>query len=320
VWCGSPDAYYSFATASGAFILVTSKQVYFDVQLVVMKTLVLALRPSCAALMVFFAVSTASAGNILDFLFPPSDLQAITVTDFTSEGSLRRLPTPEKPVYYTAISAGYRDFGGIKAGEKPIARQVVDQTMLKILAKQGYLPAREGQRPDILLAWTWGTLNVERSPIISGYSARLNERQMLRFLGGAKLGLVSQHRSDPFPEQTLLPGLLDCSAEGRNLSDVAADDLYVAAVAAYAVELTESKHAVLLWNTRISCPSRGFWLPEALPAMLAIGGPFIGRETSKPVWIRASDKFRPDIKLGDPKLIEYLEHQQSTVVKVGPSS
>lgn len=285
-----------------------------------MKTLTLVLRPSCAVLLFFFFGSVASAGNILDFLFPPRDLEAITVTDFTAEGSLLRLPTPDKPVYYTAISAGYRDLGGLKGGEKPIARQIVDRTMLKILAKQGYLPAREGQRPDIVLAWTWGTLNVERSPEFNGYSARLNERQMLRFLGGAKLGLVSQNRSDPFPEPMLLPGLLDCTAEGRNLSDVASDDLFVATVAAYAVELNASKHAVLLWNTRISCPSRGFWLPDALPAMLAIGGPFIGRETNKPVWIRATDKFKPDIKLGDPKLIEYLEHQQSTVVKVGPSS
>jgi len=285
-----------------------------------MKTLVFGLRSSCAVLAILFSASVASAGNIIDFLFPPRDLEAITVTDFTAEGNQRRVPTPENPVYYTAISAGYRDLGGIKAGERPIARRTVDQTMLKILAKQGYLPAREGQRPDIVLAWTWGTMNVERSPIINGFSARINERQMLRFLGGAKLGLVSQNRSEPFPEVMLLPGLLDCSAEGRVLNEVASDDLFVAAIAAYAVELNASKHAVLLWNTRISCPSRGFWLPEALPAMLAIGGPFIGRETNKPVWIRATDKFKPDIKLGDPKLIEYLERQQSTIVEAGPSS
>jgi hypothetical protein len=261
----------------------------------------------------------ASAGGLIDFLFPKHELQAITVTDFTPAGLHWRQPSPAAPLYYAAVSAGYRDFGGIMAGEHMISRQIVNQTMLKVLAKQGYLPARPNQRPDVVLLWTWGTMNAERvNYSVSGYSAQINAWQILRFLGGDKLGLTSKYR-DPFPELTLSPGLIYQGGEARNFIDASSDDYFVAVIAAYDVNLRNLKHAVLLWNTRISCPSRGFWLPDAFPGMLAIATPYIGRETTKPVWIRATEKFKPEVRLGDLKVVEYLESNQTAVVDTGPS-
>ena len=260
-----------------------------------------------------------SARSLLDFLFPQPELQTITVTDFTPAGRLRRLPSPNAPVYYAAVSAGYRDFGGLIGGERPVSREVVNKTMLKVLAKQGYLPAAAGQRPEIVLLWTWGTMNVDRLRISPDLPAvQLNERQMRLFLGGEKLGVVSR-TPDPFPEQTLLPGLLYASGDARNLLDIATDNLYVVQIAAYDTRLKDPKHGTLLWNTRISCPARGFWLPEALPAMLAMASSNIGRETAKPVWVRATEHFRPEIKLGDLKVVEYLDSEKPAVSNVGPS-
>ncbi len=241
------------------------------------------------------------------------------MTDFTPAGLQRRQPSPAAPVYYAAVSAGYRDFGGIVAGEHMISRQIVNQTMLKVLAKQGYLPAGPNQRPDLVLLWTWGTLNAERLNIsANGYSPQINDRRILRFLGGDKLGLTSKY-ADPFPELTLSPGLIYQGGEARNFLDAASDDYFVAVIAAYDVNLRDLKHAELLWNTRISCPSRGFWLPEAFPGMLAIATPYIGRETTKPVWIRATEHFKPEVRLGDLKVLEYLESNQAAVVDAGPS-
>ncbi len=68
-----------------------------------------------------------------------------------------------------------------------------------------------------------------------------------------------------------------------------------------------------MWLTKISCPSRGLALPEALPAMLAIAGPNIGRETAKPVWVKAAEQFRTEVKIGDPSVVEYLDPQQLPV-------
>ena len=258
------------------------------------------------------------AGRLRDFLLPRHELQAITVTDFTPAGLQRRVPSPTTPLYYAAVNAGYRDFGGIMAGERMISSQVVNQTMLKVLAKQGYLPAGPNQRPDVILLWTWGTLNTERRHYpTDGYSPQINDRQILRFLGGEKLGLVSKY-ADPFPEQTLMPGLFYRGSEAQSFIDASSDDYFVAVISAYDVNLSDLKHAQLLWNTRISCPSRGFWLPEAFPAMLAIATPYIGRETAKPVWVRATDKFKPEVKLGDLQIVEYLENNQSAVVDLPP--
>lgn len=265
-------------------------------------------------------VPAVFAGNLLDFLLPQPDLQTITVTDFTPAGRLRRVPSPSSPIYYAAVSAGYRDLGGIIAGERPVAREVVDKTVLKVLAKQGYLPASQDQQPDIMLIWTWGTLNAERLNIFPNWpTLQINERQMQLFLGGDKVGVASRF-SDPFPEQMLTPGLMYATGEARNLLDIAKDNLYVVVIAAYDTRLNEHKHGVLLWNTRISCPARGFWLPEALPAMLAIASPNIGRETSKPVWLRATERFRPEIKIGDLKVVEYLESEKPAVAEVGPAN
>jgi hypothetical protein len=258
-----------------------------------------------------------SNAGILDFLLSKDELQAITVTDMTQAGSFHRPATPEKPVYFVAVSAGFINLGGAKAGEKPVSRELVNKTMLKALAKQGYLPASAGHEPDIVLVWSWGTMNAERSPFMT-MSTPLNHRQIMRFLGGEKFGYPSI-RNDAFREYDLVPGLMP-GGDLDVLLDVAKNDLFIAVINAYDVKRDDLKKPVMLWHTRVSCPSRGYWLSEAMPAMLAIASPFIGRETAKPVWIRATDKFRPDIQLGDTKLVEYIERGNPPVLEIGPSS
>ncbi len=275
---------------------------------------------ACLIALTGWAVPDGNAGPLRDFFFPGGELQAITVTDFTAAGRQRRLPTPSEPVYYAAVSAGYRDFGGVMAGERPISREVVNKTVLKVLAQQGYLPTDANHRPEIILLWSWGTLNAEKlSSGPNGYTAHLNQSQMVSFLGGYKLGLAPAF-VDPFFRETLAPGLFHFGSDAQNLLGAAEDNCYVAVIAAYDLKLRDPKHGVLLWNTRISCPARGFWLPDALPGMLAIASPYIGRDTPRPVWVRATDKYKPEVKLGDLKLLEYLESNQAPVLSAGPSN
>ena len=258
--------------------------------------------------------ATAPAG-FLDVLFPGYELEAITVTEMTPAGALLPSASPADPVYYAAVSGGYLNLGGIKAGEKPVQRQLVNEALLKALAKQGYLPASEQHPAEIVLVWTWGTLNTQRS-LIAPFSTPSNHQELLRFLGGEKVGLGSR-LNDAFPEQTLLPGLIYDGFDAERLIEAAKDDLYFLVVTAYDARSQDAKRPITLWTTRISSPSRGFWLPEVMPAMVAIGSPYIGRDTAKPVWIRATEKFTPDIKLGDTRIVEYLSSQTPNVVEVG---
>jgi hypothetical protein len=266
-------------------------------------------------------VPASFAGSLFEWFNGPRDLEAITVTDVSPAGKQLGEPSPEKPLYFAAISGGYHDYGAYKAGEKRLARRAADETVLKVLAKQGYLPAGPGQEPDLILAWRWGTFNTEYFLAPNGYTYRGHHGAKLRFLGGYKLGLSDPHDS-PFPEQTLATGLSFQSHDGSILDSLAEADLYVAVITAYAPKLSDAKRSVVLWRTRISCPATGFWLPEAFPSMLAIAAPYIGRETKEPVRIRASDRFNPEVNYGELQLVEYLKNQSSppVVLEVGPSS
>ncbi len=276
-----------------------------------------ALLVACASLI--FA-GPASAGGLFDLFLPKNDLETFTVTDFTPEGRTRRQPTPDNPVYYVAVSAGYVDLGGIKAGEKPMPRDLMNSTVMKALAKQGFLPVPPGKTPDVIVVWKWGTMNTIITPLNLGMggsvSIQVNEAAIQRFLGGKKLGLVGSNAND-FHEYSLSPGLRFASGPAGALLSAARDDLYVAAISAYDWKPDAQGRPVALWNTRVGAPSRGFWMPTALPAMVAIATPFIGRETDRPMWIKAAEHYKPDIKIGDPEVIAYLERGKSVVENVG---
>ncbi len=278
------------------------------------------LRRSIAVVILAHTFGSSASAGILEWIFPKHDVQVIAVTDTTPAGALRRKVTPENPVYYQAVSAGYRDFGGIIAGDKIPPKDEVMKTIAKVLAKQGYLPGSAEHPPSLIVIWTWGTLNTDRMPTADGDEGRqINRQQMMRFLGGYKLGLITKE-PDPFHQDLLMPGAMFRDADSEMIADLATDDLYVAAISAYDYNAATKSQKVLLWTTKISCPSRGLAMNETLPAMLALAGPHIGRETVKPVSILATEKFKAEVKIGDPTVVEFLEHNKVQVMEVSPDA
>ena len=272
--------------------------------------------PFLLVCLAFFALSPICRAGLLDFVFGKRDIEVITVTDMSPEGRLVRRATPEKPVYYIAVSVGFRDLGGLVGGEKHPPDDEVIRTISKVLAKQGYLPATKGSpAPTLALMLAWGTLNTD---LEYGFNPdqpprQRNRQQILKFLGGYKMGF-SDNNFDPLMPQ--LGGLSFMNFDSQQLYDLASEDLYVAVVSAYDLNALAEKKKKVLWTTRISCPSRGFWLGDVLPTMMAISGPNIGREMAKPSWVNASEKYKPDVKIGDPVMIEYLEKGALPVVDV----
>jgi hypothetical protein len=254
---------------------------------------------------------------VLDWIFPKRDVQVIAVTDTTPAGALRRPVSAANPVYYAAVSAGYREFGGIIAGEKIPAKDEVLKTIARVLAKQGYLPSNDDKPPSLLLVWAWGTMNTDRMYSFNPDDTegrQINRNQLLRFLGAYKLGLITKE-PDPFRQDLMLPGALFRDADSEMISDLATEDLYVAAISAYDYAAATRQQKTLLWMTKISCPSRGLALPETLPAMLALAGPYIGRETAKPVSVKATEQFKTEVKIGDPTLVEFIDNNPLPVIE-----
>ncbi len=255
----------------------------------------------------------ARAGSFLEFLLGKQDLQVITNTEVTPAGRLLPPATKDHPQYYIAVSGGYQDFGGVMGGITQPPPKEVYQLLTAELAKRGYLPATEQSPPPTLaLFFTWGTLNVDygfNDP--DQASAPNNRAQILRFLGGGKVGLDDNFLD---PLTTPVTGLSLMSSDSRDLYDISDEDLYVTVVSAYDLESIRQKKRQLLWMTRIASISRGFDLPDALPSMVAIGGAQFGRETAKPVWVRASERYKPDVKIGELQLVEYLNGAKLPVV------
>lgn len=267
-------------------------------------------------------IHPASAG-ILDWLLPKHDIQVITVTDTTPAGLLRRPVSLTNPMYYVAVSAGFRDFGGVMGGIKEPPKEAVYKAMAAVLAKQGYLPASNEHPAQLMLLWTWGTMNTDRMYSMSNpddiEGRQINRRQLLRFMGAYKLGLVSKE-PDPVMDDIMEQSVLFRNVDQELIDDLSTEDLYVIAIAAYDFEAAKRKEKVMLWTTKISCPSLGLTLPETLPVMLALAGPNIGRETAKPVAVLATDKFTPDVKIGEATVVNYLVTTAVPVTEVDPGT
>lgn len=255
------------------------------------------------------------ADGLFDF-FGKRDLEVITVTDLTEDGEKIAPPSKANPVYYVAVNVGYKDLGGIIAGDKLPKPQEMNRTIAKVLAKQGFLPATNKHPPTQVVLWLWGSLYVETLPSMNTEmpDRQINRRQMLRFLGGDKLGLVSKERNDPFPDLTEGLGIQMRSAEKDMLVGAAEDDLYVVVLAGYDAKSLAEKKPKRLWISKIAAPSRGFVMAETLPSMVAIAGPNIARSTEVPVWASASDKYRPDVRIGDPKVDAYIDAASGKVL------
>ena len=257
-----------------------------------------------------FGSSSAAAQGLLEWVLGwHHDVQVITNTDLTPAGALLRPASPENPVYYVAISAGYHDLGKAIAGDKMPASEDMIHTVVTVLAKQGYLPADHRHPPTQCIIFTWGSLYCINAPDPWNpirMDVQLNRGTMMAFLGGTKLGLVSNH-ADAWLENTLLPGLTRFNASAVAIADLSGDDLYAIVLSGYACPSPQPHKPQLLWRTRVGCPASGLAMADTLPTMMTIAGPYIGRDTKAPVWVNASDKFKPDIRIGNPKVEEYLD-------------
>lgn len=265
-------------------------------------------------------------GSIIDNLLGRRDLEVITVTDMTPEGRQRPAPGPGHPEYYLIVNLGYHDRGGMigRVREPPPDEAV--RLISGELAKQGYLPATpDSPAPSLVLVFAWGTLNadfsvrgsIERSSDRRPPGQR-NHKQILRFLGGEKLGLTDDHLEPAFSHAY---GRWTLDRDARAIADIAGENFFIAVVTAYTIEGIRQQPLQHLWITRIACPSLGLSLPDVLPTMLALAGPNFGRETARPVWSRATEKYRPEVLLGEPRLVEYLKSAPLPVVNpsAGPA-
>jgi hypothetical protein len=236
---------------------------------------------------IFLAVTctTARADWLSSFFHDDPDVVANTdVFDHNAPN-----PAPGKPVYYLAVSAGFRDFGWTMPGEKAPESTGVLKMVTKILDGQGYKLAPAGQAPAIIIVYSWGTLYRNPDPHVPWSRSFVPE--MLHFLGTYKASVV------PGGPNMFQPALEDLGA-------LVTHGIYVMKFSAFDFAMAQKGVAKPLWTTNISNSTRGFYLPEILPTMLTVAAPMIGRETRHPVWIHVGEHYKPSVEIGPLKVIE----------------
>ena len=160
----------------------------------------------------------ASAAGLLSFLVPKHNVEVVTNSDVY----VKDFPTasPQNPIPYLAVATGFRDFGGIMGGIKEPPQKDVLAAVTKTLALSGYQLATNKTPPKMIIVYGWGTLNAEKIQPNPDFPAiQMNRYQILRFLGGAKMG-ISMDSSLAFPE------LGDRLQTGLSLQNPAANDFY----------------------------------------------------------------------------------------------
>lgn len=248
--------------------------------------------------------SVTGRAGFLSALFP-TDFQVVTNTDVVEKNW--RAPSRTAPVYYLPVAAGFRSLGLPVAGEKMPKAENVTSIVTHVLAPEGYQVATPEHPPTLLIVYGWGTLNPNQD--FSSFRTATGEMvfwknsvQALNFMGAYKVGLNTAHGAREYRTSTL--GLTSLSSEGATLNGLSEENLYMLTLSAYDFALAQKGQAKLLWKTNISTPSTGHYLPEVIPTMLAIAGPHIGRETSKPILVDVGNQFVPNVEIGPMKEVK----------------
>lgn len=236
--------------------------------------------------------------DFLDRLFPKT-FEVITNTDITDAAA--PAPSANHPIFYIAVSAGYRDLGQPIAGEKVPPSAETVKLVTKILDGQGYKLATNKNLPSIMIVYTWGTLHPQRPYPDASYLVT-NRGQMLDFLGASKVGIDTRPNASAFSNLSF--GLTPLSSDASAFEEMTNDGLYVISLSAYDFASAQSGHAKLLWRTNISTPSSGHYLPEVMPSMLTIAAPHIGRSTDRPVRVDVGSHYTPNVEIGPATVIE----------------
>lgn len=212
--------------------------------------------------------------------------------DLTPAGRKVARPTPAAPVYYVPVIGGLHEEGDLPAGgPKPPPQNAVLHQMAVALASQGYLVANpHTPPPTLLIVFHWGRMGPNSSDVGDADNpmpVSPNEKRMLALVAGA-----ATPNLNPFTER------LDV------IRDIQVNR-YFAMFSAYDYAAATEKRKVALWRAKMSLPSDGTDLAEALPALVTAGAPFLGRETLAPERVTKPLGRQGSVKLGEPEFEEF---------------
>jgi hypothetical protein len=197
-----------------------------------------------------------------------SSRQVIVYSFLTDAGRGLTTPRQEKPARCALGSGGYHEWGGVRAGEKPVTLAFVDPLVRAALRMNGYIGLRQGESPELVVLFHWGCLRPEPRGLSTGrFDVMINQDHMLDLVGARALASK--------PNRILQSALIEAASEER----------YFLIMSAYAPPNSGEELNQLLWRTQCSLPLAGTSQDRAFPILAAAGALHLGRETNVPDFI-----------------------------------
>jgi len=197
-----------------------------------------------------------------------SSRQVIVYSFLTDGGRGFTMPSQEKPARCALGSGGYHEWGGVRAGEKPVTLAFVEPLVRTALRMNGYVGLRQGESPELVVLFHWGCLRPEPSGLSTGhFDVVMNQDHMLDLVGVRALASNN--------DRILQSALTEAASEER----------YFLIVSAYAPPNSGEELTQLLWRTQCSLPLAGLSQDQAFPILAAAGAIHLGRETKVPDFI-----------------------------------
>ena len=218
------------------------------------------------------------------------------VTDVTRRAPLPPPATPGHPVYYLPFLGGYRPMGPSVANEQPPNVHALVDCLAHVLAARGYIASKMARPkgsdqeslvpiPSLVLVINWGYLN----PIkVKKVMANANDT----------VGLVAGNTLPnlPPPGWTGYEDMMQGAEKSRYFVTVEAFDFS---------SYRSGKRRLPLWMTKMSIPSQRLTMDQAVPALVSAGGPFFGRETTRPGYVMEPLVPAGSVQVGEPVVKGY---------------
>ena len=218
-------------------------------------------------------------------------IDMIAVAEQTNPKAPPTLPSPDHPVYYTAVDAGYIEAGSPIAGESPPTADAVGQALRATLAAQNYQPAPAGSVPSLLLLYHWGVIRRDFIAIQPPFRVQPNLHARIALVATKGMAervedfIVSRKSAVGLGRAFPPPGLM--TPQIQDVLSIAEDSRYFVIVSAYDQAAVNRREPRLLWRVKLSARDVSGPMDEVLPALIRGGAPYLGRNLEEPQYLKA---------------------------------
>jgi hypothetical protein len=195
------------------------------------------------------------------------------------------------PIAFSAIDGGYIEGGDPVVGDNAPTPDRVRQAMFDALQSQGYSLNRAS--PSVLLTYFWGVLRPDREEIRRPYGIKSNLNARLRLVGTEDLsGEVENHilgrekgygTDDSVSSPPILIGPTETVVQNARHARI------FVIVSAFDYPSLSQQHALKpLWRVKLSAQETSGDMNEVIPALIASGAPFFGKNVLEPKIVQAT--------------------------------